>query len=148
MALQRDGTDGPIELFLSVSTSAETSARGSTFNSNTTRPSSQPRSGRRTLRLSLETPRTAGSSQGVINFRLRRMIILMYSQCMGWPKAVPEASSEGDLARVRVRCEQVMKVLICFTCVCAFIYRANSSLIASGWRALNMSYLTASIKEW
>ena len=36
---------------------------------------------------------------------------LMYSRWVGWPKVVLEASSEDELARVRVRCEEVMKVL-------------------------------------
>jgi len=36
---------------------------------------------------------------------------LMYSRWVGWPKVVLEDSSEDELARVRVRCEEVMKVL-------------------------------------
>jgi len=37
---------------------------------------------------------------------------LMYSQWVGWPKVVLEASSAEKLARVRARCEEVMKVLV------------------------------------
>lgn len=37
---------------------------------------------------------------------------LIYSQWVGWPKVVLEVSSEDELARVRVRCEEVMKVLL------------------------------------
>lgn len=37
---------------------------------------------------------------------------LIYSQWVGWPKVVLEASSEDELARVRARCEEVMKVLL------------------------------------
>ena len=37
---------------------------------------------------------------------------LMYSRWVGWPKVVLEASSKEKLARVRARCEEVMKVLV------------------------------------
>jgi len=36
---------------------------------------------------------------------------LVYSRWVGWPEVVLEVSSEEELARVRARCEEIMKVL-------------------------------------
>jgi len=125
-----DGTDVPSAL---ASTSAETSAEG--FHSNSSRGLNvqPPDADHVKLYATIAWPRAVKHILGAVAFgdiqkRHEQLMsswvvsrgdnisseaydYLMYSQWVGWPKVVSEVGSEDELARVRARCEEVMKVL-------------------------------------
>ena len=129
-----DGTDRPSGSYESASTAVETSARGSNSNSTRGLNVNPPDAEYFKLSSTIAWPQAVKHILGAApfddiqkrheqlmsswvvsrgdNISFEAYDYLMYSQCMGWPKVVLEASSKGELARVRARCEEIMNVLV------------------------------------